>query len=83
MTIGGVPVADFGPQALLGLVVILILTDKLVWHKRLQERDKRIAALEATVANLTEQNGIMLKSTYPTVDAVLTALHERANEVGQ
>lgn len=81
MTIAGVPIADFAPETLLAVVFLLVLTDKLVWHKRLTKRDERIQTLEATVAALTEQNGIMLKSAIPTVDGVLSALHERANEV--
>lgn len=83
MTIAGIPVADFTSTALLGLVFLLVLTDKLVWHKRLVKRDERIKALEATVTNLTEQNGLMLRSAMPTVDGVLKALHTAANEVDQ
>lgn len=80
MTIAGVPIADFAPTTLLGLVVVLILTDRLVWHKRLEKRDQRIATLEATVTELTKQNGALLGSALPTVDGVLQALHRAANE---
>lgn len=81
MTIGGIPVADVGAPALLGIVFLLVITDKLVWHRRLEKRDKRIETLEATVQSLTDQNNLMLKSAMPTVDGVLSALHRAANEV--
>lgn len=41
---GGLPWADIGTTGLLTLVVLLVLTDKLIWHKRLakaeNERDR-------------------------------------------
>ena len=34
--IDGIPVANLGAGGLLALTVLLILTDRLVWHKRLR-----------------------------------------------
>lgn len=36
----GLSAVDIGSTALLGLVVLLLLTDKLIWHKRLENLEK-------------------------------------------
>lgn len=78
--IEGVPVVAFAPEALLGFTVLLVLTDKLVWHARLKVLQKRIETQDQVIASLTEQNTMMLNSAMPTVDAVLRALGEAAGD---
>ena len=79
--IEGIPVLDFGAPALLGLVVLFVLTDRLVWHKRLDVLTKRVEIQDKTIAELTEQNTTLLNSAVPTVNAVLGALHSAAGDV--
>jgi hypothetical protein len=76
--IEGLPLSNIGATGLLTLVVLLILTDRLVWHKRLDVLMKQIEAKDALIEELTKQNSILLGSAVPTVNAVLGALHEAA-----
>jgi hypothetical protein len=76
--IDGVPIVAMGPSALLSLVVLLILTDRLVWYKRLRVLEQRIAAQEELIGNLTRQNSMLLGSAIPTVNSVLNALDQAA-----
>lgn len=76
--IDGLPIVSMGPGALLGLVVLLVLTDRLVWYKRLRVLEERIAAQDELIGNLTRQNSMLLGSAIPTVNSVLTALHQAA-----
>lgn len=46
----------------------------------LADRDRRIEKQEALIANLSEQNRVLLNSAIPTVNSVLTALHQAAAE---
>jgi hypothetical protein len=78
MDFGTLPLSNLGATGLLTLVVLLILTDRLVWHKRLDILEKQIEAKDALIADLTKQNSLLLKSAVPTVNAVLGALHDAA-----
>lgn len=80
--IEGLPVLGLGQSGVLLLVVLMVLTDRLVWHKRLEVLQKQIEAKDALIASLTEQNTMMLNSAIPTVNAVLGALHEAAGDGG-
>lgn len=35
----GLPIVDWSATGLLALVMLLVLTDKLIWHKRLQKAE--------------------------------------------
>jgi hypothetical protein len=74
----GLPLVGIGQGSLLALVVMLVLTDRLVWHKRLDALQKQVDTKDALIADLTEQNTMLLKSAIPTVNSVLGALHEAA-----
>lgn len=76
--IDGLPIVAMGPGALLSLVVLLVLTDRLVWYKRLRVLEQRIAAQDELIGNLSRQNSMLLGSAIPTVNSVLTALHQAA-----
>jgi hypothetical protein len=76
----GIPVLDLGAPALVALICLLVLTDRLVWHKRLDKLETQIATKDQTIADLTAQNGMLLRSAIPTIDTVLGALQDRAAE---
>lgn len=76
--IDGLPIVSMGPGALLAFVVILVLTDRLVWFKRLRVLEDRISAQDELISNLTRQNTMLLGSAIPTVNSVLAALNEAA-----
>lgn len=78
--IEGLPLGNIGATGLLALVVLLILTDRLVWHKRLDVLAKQIEVKDALIADLTKQNTMLLDSAVPTVNAVLSALHDAAGK---
>jgi hypothetical protein len=78
--IEGLPVLGLGQSGVLLLVVLMVLTDRLVWHKRLDVLQKQIDAKDKQIADLAAQNKIMLESAIPTVNAVLGALHEAAGD---
>lgn len=80
--IEGVPILDFAPETLLALVFLFVLTDRLVWHKRLDMIQKQLDAERTANAELLKQNNMLLDSAIPTVNAVLTALHRAAAEEG-
>lgn len=75
-----IPVGVLTPVGILCLVVWMVLTDRLVAGKRLTELREEIRTKDSLIADLTEQNGLMLKSAIPTVNAVLTALHQAAGD---
>lgn len=77
--IDGIPLLDIGQSGLIAMVVILVLTDRLVWHKRLVKRDQEIVTLRAQNTELIDQNGLLLKSAIPTVNATLNALQDAAD----
>ena len=78
--IEGLPLVGVGQGALLSLVVLLVLTDRLVWHKRLDVLSKQIETKDALIADLSQQNTMLLGSAVPTVNAVLGALHQAAGD---
>jgi len=76
--IDGLPVVNLGATGLLALVVLLVLTDRLVWYKRLRVIEDQLATERELNVELTKQNSMLLGSAIPTVNAVLTALHQAA-----
>ncbi|MDF1603407.1 hypothetical protein [Nocardioides sp. YIM 152315] len=76
--IEGLPIVGVGQSTLLAFVVLLVLTDRLVWHKRLDALQQQLDKKDERIAALIEQNGVLLNSAVPTVNAVLSALHEAA-----
>ena len=70
----GIPVGALAPSALLGLTVLLILTDRLVWHKRLDALEKKVEewqkeaeAWKAAADETSKQNAAMLRAFGPTL----------------
>lgn len=78
--IEGVPLVDLGQGALLTLVILFVLTDRLVWHKRLDVLQRQVDTKDALIADLNQQNKLLLDSAIPTVNAVLGALHDAAGD---
>jgi len=76
----GIPILSLGQSGLITLVVLLVLSDRLVWHKRLTDLQKQIEAKDALITELSQQNSTLLGSAVPTVNAVLSALHRAAEE---
>lgn len=77
----GIPVGALAPSALLGLTVLLILTDRLVWHKRLdamerkvEEWQKEAEAWKAAADETAKQNAAMLRAFGPTLTDFLSGL---------
>jgi hypothetical protein len=80
MMIEGIPLIDVGAPALVALIVLMILTDRLVWHKRLDVLQRQIETKDKLIEDLSHQNKLMLDSSIPTVNAVLSALHTAAGD---
>ena len=78
----GLPLGNIGATGLLTLVVLLILTDRLVWHERLDALQKQIEAKDSLISELSKQNSMLLGSAVPTVNAVLSALQDAAEDKG-
>lgn len=76
--IEGVPIVQTSASALLGLVVLLVLTDRLVWFRRLRVLEARIATQDETIAHLSKQNTMLMDALIPPAAAVFKALHENA-----
>ncbi len=76
--VDGLPIGSLSASGLLALVVLLIITDRLVWYKRLKPLTERIEKQDELIHELTEQNKMLLNSAVPTVNSVLTALHRAA-----
>ena len=77
----GIPVGALAPSALLGLTVLLILTDRLVWHKRLDALEKKVEewqkeaeAWKAAADETSKQNAAMLRAFGPTLTDLLHGL---------
>ena len=84
----GIPVGALAPSALLGLTVLLILTDRLVWHKRLDAAELRADAAEQRASEweqeaeawkesareTSKQNAAMLRAFGPTLTDFLQGL---------
>lgn len=74
------PLGAIGQGGLITFVVLLVLTDRLVWHRRLDVLEERVQAQDAIIATLTQQNTLLVQSAIPTVNSVLSALHRAAEE---
>lgn len=77
----GIPVGALAPSALLGLTVLLILTDRLVWHKRLEALERKVEewqkeaeAWKAAADETSRQNAAMLRAFGPTLTDFLQGL---------
>lgn len=75
----GLPILNLGAPALLSLVVLFVLTDRLVWHKRLDALAKQVETKDELIKEQAEQITMLLGSSIPTVNAVLGALHRAAD----
>lgn len=78
--VDGLPLVNIGQGALLSLAVLLVLTDKLVWHKRLEKIEQKLEIQGQHLTEALKQNTILLESAIPTVNAVLGALHNAVDE---
>jgi hypothetical protein len=76
--VDGLPIVSMGPGALLGLVILLVLTDRLVWYKRLRVLEEQLSAEKQLNHELAKQNTLLLGSAIPAVNAVFGALNEAA-----
>ena len=77
----GIPLGALAPSALLGFTVLLILTDRLVWHKRLDALEKKVEewqkeaeAWKAAADETSKQNAAMLRAFGPTLTDFLQGL---------
>lgn len=80
--IDGIPIISIGQSGLLTLVFLLVITDRLVWHRRLRVLEQQIEKKDAQIAELTEQQGMLLRSTLPAVNSVFGALHDAVDDRG-
>ena len=67
------PIPDWSPLGLLALVFLLVITDKLVWHKRLEKEESRTAkALQQgeAAAKVAEQSNKQVAALVSTVSEV-------------
>lgn len=78
--IDGLSVIGLSQSGLLAMVFLSVLTDRLVWRGRLVELRKQVEKKDELIAELTKQNSLLLESSVPTVNAVLTALHRAAED---
>jgi hypothetical protein len=62
----------------LGLVVLLVLTDRLVWYRRLRVLEERIATQDEVIGHLSRQNTMLMDALIPPAAAVFKALHQNA-----
>lgn len=76
--IDGLPVVNISATALLAVVFLMVITDRLVWYKRLRVLEKQILTKDALIGDLTKQNTLLLGSAIPTVNSVLGALQRAA-----
>ena len=74
--IEGLPVGELSGPAALVLIAVLVITEKLIWHKRYDEVKRENEALRHDNAELTRQNGLLLNSSVPATNAVMNALHQ-------
>lgn len=79
--IAGIPFDVLAPSALLGLVVLLILTDRLVPRRRLDEKAAEVEgwkqeaeAWKAAADETNKQNAAMLRAFGPTLTDFLQGL---------
>ena len=72
----GVPILGIGQSGLLALVVLFVLTDRLVWHKRLDELQRQLTAKDEQLTEALKQNSLLMGSAVPATNAVMNALHK-------
>jgi hypothetical protein len=72
----GVPILGIGQSGLIALVVLFVLTDRLVWHKRLDELKKQLDAKDEQLSEALKQNSLLMGSAVPATNAVMNALHK-------
>lgn len=79
--LAGIPVGALAPSALLGLTVLLILTDRLVPRRRLEEKEREVdgwkqeaAAWKSAADETSKQNAAMLRAFGPTLTDFLQGL---------
>lgn len=65
-----------------GMCLWGLFTGRFVTRREADLAADRIQAQDKIIAELTHQNGMLLNSAIPTVDAVLNALHEAADVGG-
>ena len=70
------PILGISQSGLLALVVLFVLTDRLVWHKRLEELQKQLEAKDAQLSEALKQNSLLMGSAVPATNAVMNALHK-------
>ena len=78
--IEGLPIGSLTGPAALTLVALLVITEKLIWHKRYAEVKAQNEALLKQNAELIHQNGLLLNSAVPATNAVMSALHQALEE---
>lgn len=78
--IEGLPLVGVGAPGLLGLVFLLVITDRLVWHKRLDKLEQAMLTQQEENGELRRQVTLLLESSIPTVNAVLGALRDAAGD---
>lgn len=81
--IDGLPMVNVGATGLLAFVVLLVLTDRLVWYKRLRVIEAQLATERELNIELAKQNTMLLGSAIPVVNSVLSALHQAAEGDGR
>jgi hypothetical protein len=83
--IEGIPLSALGygsGWALVAVFVIMLFRGAIVTRREhdgtTQDLRAQVEALRETNKHLAEQNSVMLQSAMPTVNSVLTALHQAA-----
>ena len=80
--IEGIPVVANGIGVVSIVVAVgwMIATGRLVTRREHSALERQLEARTAENRDLIEQNGLLLRSSVPTVNAVLGALHHAAEE---
>lgn len=74
------PLVGIGQGGLLCLVVWMILTDRLVPGRRLDALQVQLDRKDETIKTRDAQIDLLLSSAIPTVNSVLTALHQATED---
>ena len=77
--IDGVPIVQTSASALLSLVVLLVLTDRLGWYRRLRDLEQRIATQDEVISHLSKLNTKLMDALLPPAAAVLKELNDSAS----
>lgn len=70
----GIPVSALAPSALLGIVVLMILTGKLITLREYREKVREAEAWKAAADESNAQNAAMLRAFGPTLTDFLQGL---------